>query len=312
MKNKWLLKRVEYRLKVLRAWLQSDRRFKAKRFYDDFGRELQLSPPQTFNEKIIFRMIFDRNKRFTELADKVIARDFIRQQIGEKYVVATLGVYSAFDHIDFNMLPQKFVIKCSHDSASAIVCTDKAQFDIASARAKINFYLSRNMYVTTRERHYKNIIPRIICEKYLDVFAQRDQDITPELFRVHCFSGQPKFIEVDFSDSRGRESVNIYDENWQRQDVRVGYRQTHYPNNLDPRISKPAKLDEMLALSRQLTADFDYCRMDWFVVGDDIYFSEFTFTPYAGRMRFFPAEFDYRFGAAWQQQIHPESKRTAR
>ncbi|WP_370559724.1 hypothetical protein NMD70_07600 [Edwardsiella tarda] len=104
----------------------------------------------------------------------------------------------------------------------------------------------------------------------------------------------------------------MYDENWQRPDVRVGYRQTHYPNNLDPRISKPAKLDEMLALSRQLTADFDYCRMDWFVVGDDIYFSEFTFTPYAGRMRFFPAEFDSRFGAAWQQQIHPESKRTVR
>ncbi|AIJ10451.1 MULTISPECIES: ATP-grasp fold amidoligase family protein [Edwardsiella] len=303
MKAKWLFKRVEYRLKILRTLLLSDKRFKAKRFQYDFGREIQLSPPQTFNEKIIFRMLFDRNQRFTALADKVSARAFITQQIGEKYVVPTLGIYSSFDQIDFAALPQKFVIKCSHDSASAIICTDKDKFDIASAREKISFYLSRNMYVTTRERHYKNIVPRIICEQYLDVFGGADRDITPELLRVHCFAGQPKFIEVDFTDARGEESVNIYDQEWQRQEVAVGYIGTRYPNNLDERIRRPARLDAMLTLSRQLSADFDYCRMDWFLVGDDIYFSEFTFTPCAGRMRFFPASFDRRFGEQWRQRI---------
>ncbi|AOP43230.1 ATP-grasp fold amidoligase family protein [Edwardsiella piscicida] len=305
MQAKWLLKRVEYRLKILRTLLLSDKRFKARRFKYDFGREIQLSPPQTFNEKIIFRMLFDRNQRFTELADKVNARKFIAQQIGEKYVVPTLGIYPSFDQIDLDALPQQFVIKCSHDSASAIICTDKDKFDIASAREKISFYLSRNMYVTTRERHYKNIVPRIICEKYLDVFAHADRDITPELFRVHCFAGQPQFIEVDFTDTRGEESVNIYDPAWRRQEVCVGYIERRYPNNLDTRIRRPARLDEMLALSRQLSADVDYCRMDWFLVGEDIYFSEFTFTPCAGRMRFFPASVDLRFGELWQQRIQP-------
>ncbi len=149
------------------------------------------------------------------------------------------------------------------------------------------------MYLSTREKHYKKINPQIICEEYIDVFLNCNRNDTPELFRFHCFSGEPRYIEVDFTDSTGKEYVNIYNMEWQRQAVNV-----NYPVLLRE-IKRPYMLSEMVMLSRKLSTEFDYCRIDLFLSGNEIYFSEFTFTPCAGRMKFEPVFFDYLLGSLW-------------
>ncbi|ENY4511035.1 ATP-grasp fold amidoligase family protein [Salmonella enterica] len=289
----WLLKSIEYKFKVIRCAISSDRRYKELKFQKDFGILPDLNNPRRFNEKVICRMLYDNNDIFTLLADKVNARKYIIEKIGHEYLVPLIGVYKSFDEINFRKLPERFAIKCSHDSGSCIVCEDRLNFSVDDAKRKINFFLKRNMYYTTREKHYKKIPPVIICEEYIDVFRGRCRNVTPELFRIHCFSGQAHYIEADFTDSHSGEYVNIYDIYWKRIHVTVGYPALPYE------ILPPAKLEEILRLSRVLAKDFDYCRLDWFIANEKIYFSEYTFSPCAGRMLFNPTSFDYILGELW-------------
>lgn len=294
-KTNWLMKSIEYRFKIIRCALSSDKRYKEEKFRKDFGVYPDLKSPRRFNEKIICRMLYDNNDMYPLLADKVNVRKYVSEKIGPQYLVPLIGIYKKFEEIDFNKLPEKFVIKCSHDSQSCIVCKNHTNFSILDARMKIKFCLSRNMYHTTREKHYKTIHPYIICEEYIDVFRESCRNLTPELFRIHCFNGSPHYIEADFTDDQGREYVNIYNSHWQRQEVTVGY------PPLLCNIKRPFELDELLHLSRILAKEFDYCRLDWFIANGKIYFSEYTFTPCAGRMQFNPVSFDYIFGALWCQ-----------
>lgn len=295
-KFKWIFKILEYKIKIIRTWVISDRAYLEKKFRQKFGFPPNLSKPKTFNEKIIYRILFEDTQRFSYLADKITARDYVMNNIGEEYIVPIVGIYSKFNEIEFEALPDKFVLKCNHDSASAIICTDKNKFSLKEAKNKINFCLSRGMYSTTRERHYRNIPPKIICEHYLDVFEGKDRSITPEIYRVHCFSGKAEYIEADFTDDNGQESVNIYNKSWGLLQATTGH-----PNNINSDIKKPPELDELLLLSEKLAAEFEYCRMDWFIVNGKIYFSEFTFTPCAGRMEFQPYDVDQLFGSLWEK-----------
>lgn len=296
-KTNWFMKSIEYKFKLLRCFLSDDEKYKSKKHVKDFGNIPNLHTPETFNEKIIFRMLYDHNSQFTFLANKINAKLYISRVIGSQYVVPVIGTYTEFDKIDFDKLPLSFVLKCSHDSESSIVCNNKMFFDKEEARKKINFCLKRNMYYTTREKHYRNIVPLIICEQYLNVYNNKERDTTPELYRIHCFDSRPVFIEVDFTDSDGKEFVNIYNNNWERQNVTVGHL------NKLCEVKRPNELDELLRLSKILSMEFDYVRLDWFIADGDLYFSEFTFTPCAGRMQFNTVEFDYYFGSYWNQII---------
>ncbi|KGT92698.1 ATP-grasp fold amidoligase family protein [Enterobacter cancerogenus] len=292
-KTNWFGKRLEYKLKEVRFLLIDDYDYKDRKFRKDFSAIPNLNNPTRFNEKVIYRMLYDNNEMFGQLADKVNARKHVAEVAGEEYLVPLIGVYNTFDDINFSTFPKRFVIKCSHDSGSYIICHDISEFCFHEAKRKINFFLSRNMYIVTREKHYRDIEPKIICEAYIDVFRNRDRDITPELYRFHCFNGEPRYIEADFTDSQGKEYVNVYNMDWQKQVVTVNY------PVLPKAIAPPDMLPEMVALSRKLSAEFDYCRIDLFLAGDKIYFNEFTFTPGAGRIKFKPASFDYLLGSLW-------------
>lgn len=292
MKVKWTLKKIEYQFKLMRVLVSDDRRYKSRKFKKDFGVLPDLDLPTRFNEKVLCRMLFDPNPEYTSLADKIKVRKVVARKIGPKYLVPLVGIYEKFDDIDFNALPEKFVIKCSHDSGSAIVCTDKSSFSISDARSKINFCLARNMYVTTREKHYRNITPMILCEHYVDMATDLNKPII-EVLRVHCFGGIARFIEIDISDCNGVKYANIYDTQWNLQDVSLGHPVMRH------RIKKPSQLEKVIELSSILSAGFDYCRIDWFIAGENIFFSEYTFTPYSGRMKFKPVKFDYVFGQLW-------------
>lgn len=281
---------------MIKFYTMSDRFYLIKKYKRKFKTTPNLDYPVTFNEKVMYRILHDRNVLFSELADKVKVRGVIAQEFGGKYLTKLLGVYDDVDDIDLSTLPRRFVLKCSHDSNSCVIYNDPSfsYVDWEKGKKKLRRCLSRNMYHSTREKHYCNIPARILCEEYIDVYADKNMDDTPALFRMHCFNGKVSYIEVDFTDSQGNEFVNIYDRNWNRQNVTVGY------SVLLNDIAPPKKLPELIFLSEHLTRNFCYCRMDWLVSFDDkIYFSEFTFTPCAGRMMFHPISFDYKFGSLW-------------
>lgn len=291
------MKKVEYLFKKLRSIVVSDKLYLTNKFIKNIGYIPNFNNPQSFNEKVNYRMLNDRNPLYTQLADKLSARDYVSQKIGDQYLVPILAAYNCAEDINIDKLPERFVLKCNHDSGSSIICQDKSNFDIQKAKDKLSFHLMKNLYYITRERHYKNIPAKIICEQYIDLFANKNRKLVPETCRIHCFSGKPIYAEIDYTDEFGNEYINIYDTQWQLQPVTFGY-----PNMLEP-IAEPALFQEMLTLAKKLVSPFDYCRADFLMSEQTLYFSELTFAPNAGRTKIQPLSWDFRLGELWDQRV---------
>ena len=256
--------------------------FRAKLSYS-----LNLKNPKTFNEKVQWLKINDCKPIYTQLADKYEVRKFVAEKIGEEYLIPLLGVWDSADEIDFSTLPSQFVLKCNHDSGGIVICTDKATFDIKTARNKLNKHLKRNFYYVCREQQYKNIKPRIICEKYMvDESGTELKD-----YKIFCFNGKPKVIQVNY-DRFINGKKNLYDIEWNYIPVAMTY-----PTDPNVIINKPSKLEEMLHLAKILSKDYSFVRVDFYSIDDKIYFGELTFTPAAGFGKFEPEEFDFEMGS---------------
>ncbi|WP_265694461.1 ATP-grasp fold amidoligase family protein [Providencia rustigianii] len=291
------MKKTEYFLKKLRTLIISDKSYLANKFMKKLGYHPNFDVPKSFNEKINFRMIHDKNPLYSQLADKLAVREYVSQKIGSEHIVPILASYNHVNEIKIEQLPSRFVLKCTHDSGSSIICTDKSQFNLQEAKQKLSFHLMKNLYYITRERHYKNIPVRIICEEYIDIFEQKNRKLIPETCRIHCFSGKPMYAEIDYTDESGIEFINIYDTDWQLQPVNFGY-----PNMLEP-VAEPSQFKEMLRLAQILVTPFDYCRADFLLAENKIYFSELTFAPNAGRTVISPLSWDFKLGELWEQKV---------
>lgn len=291
------MKKTEYFLKKFRALIMSDKSYLTNKFIKKLGYYPNFNAPKSFNEKVNFRMIHDRNPLHSQFADKLAVRDYVTQTIGQEHIVPILATYQHVDEIDITKLPQRFVLKCTHDSGSSIICTDKSRFDLQKAKDKLSFHLLKNLYYITRERHYKNIPAQIICEEYIDLFEQKKRKLVPETCRIHCFSGKPVYAEIDYTDEDGTEFINLYDTEWQLQPVSFGY-----PQMLEP-VSEPPQFREMLRLAEILVTPFDYCRADFLMAENKLYFSELTFAPNAGRTVISPLSWDFKLGELWEQKI---------
>lgn len=149
------------------------------------------------------------------------------------------------------------------------------------------------MYYKTREKHYKNIPAMILCEEYIDIFSAESISPQPEDYKIHCFHGKPEYLEIQFSRFSNERHINIYDKNWNLQPFLMGYKNTSFE------VPKPKKLEEMLQLAEKLSSEFEYCRVDFYLVNDQIFFGEITFTPCNGMDQFIPYEWDYKFGEKW-------------
>lgn len=287
-------KYFEYFSKRVRYLFVNNKRYREKRFVNDFGRAPDMSEPRTFNEKIMYRML-EKNKslQLTKMADKYQARKLVSQMVGEEYLVPLLKVYNSVNDIDFAKLPERFVLKCTHDSGSVVICKDKQSFDEKYAKSKLRFCMKRNMYYTTREWQYKDIPPRILCEEYVDLSVESNAGFYPEIYRVHCFEGCPVWIEVEYVDIRGARYSEIYDPEWTPQPLLMGY------PNPGVKMRAPYRLGELLSLSSRLTSGLDYCRADFYMTRHKLYFSEFTFSPSNGREVFTPDVWDLKFGEQW-------------
>jgi len=249
-----------------------------------FGRKLNWDNPQTFNEKINVAKVYMPYPIKTKLADKYLVREWIKKKIGEEYLIPLLGVYDSFDEINFDVLPDKFVIKCNHDWNSVTLCEDKSKLDRAALKEKYDSFMRRNFALKGYELQYYAIKPRIIIEKYMgkSIFD----------YKFMCFNGRPYYCWVDF-DRYTRHTRNVYDLDWNLQPFAKTCAK-YYKN-----IPVPDKFDAMKQIVSKLCRDFDQVRVDLYFAEEKIYFGEMTFTTDNGFGKFYPDEWDYKIGALW-------------
>ena len=268
--------------------LFSDEAFLKIKFRSVFGRKLDLEHPKSFNEKLQWLKLYDRKPVYTTMVDKYEVKKYVSDIIGEEYIIPTLGIWDHFEEIDFDALPNQFVLKCTHDSGGLVICRDKSTLDIAAARKKINKCLRKNFYWEGREWPYKNVKPRIIAEKYMEDCSTgglRD-------YKIHSFHGVPKVILV--CKDRYKDiglSEDFFDTEWKHIDVK---RPDH--RNSVQTISRPEELNEMLVLTERLSQDCPFQRCDFYSVGGRVYFGELTFFPAGGLEKFEPDDFDFLMG----------------
>lgn len=252
------------------------------------GKKINWKNPQTYNEKLQWLKIYDRQDRYTKMVDKYEAKEYVKNIIGEEYIIPTIGIYDKFENIDFEKLPQQFVMKCTHDSGGLVICKDKKNLNIKEAKRKINQCLKVNYFNCWKEWPYKNVKPRIIIEKYM---TNDDSDGIND-YKFFCFNGKVKllFIATDRVNENEETKFDFYDENFNHLPIKNGH-----PNALVP-PSKPLNFEKMKELAEILSKDIPHLRVDFYEINGKIYFGELTFSHWAGMVPFEPEEYDLILG----------------
>ena len=264
----------------------NDKLYIKLKYKEKMHKKLDLKNPQTFNEKLQYLKLHDRKDIYTTMVDKYEAKKYVANIIGEQYIIPTLGVYESFDEINFDQLPNQFVIKCTHDSGGLLVVKNKADFNIKSAKEKINKCLKTNYYYSGREWPYKNVKHKIIIEKYMT------NKLSEELidYKIMCFNGKAKIIFTCSERYSDGLKVTFFDLEWNKLPFK-----RHYPISTK-KIKKPTNLDKMIELSEKLAKNIKFVRMDWYEINDKIYFGEYTFYPGDGLEEFEPEKWDKKIG----------------
>lgn len=272
-----------------RAKFLSDKNYLNIHYRASFKKNIDWNNPSSFNEKLQWLKVYDRKDIYSKLVDKYEVRNIIKSKIGEDYLIPLLGVWESFDEINFDNLPNQFVLKCTHDSGSVIICKDKTKFDRERAKKKINEWMSINYYWKKREWPYINIKPRIIAEELmLDESSQELKD-----YKFFTFNGEPRFLYIASDRNKENEDVKFdyFDIDFQR----INVRQSAHENS-NYIFSKPEKFEEMIEISKILSKGIPQVRMDFYVVNGKIYFGEYTFFHHSGLVPFIPESFDYVLG----------------
>lgn len=258
-----------------------------KWFFEKTGDSLDLDNPKTFNEKIQWLKLYDRNPLKTKLADKYEVRDWIKEKIGEEYLIPLLGVWDNFEDIDFDDLPNKFVLKCNHGCHQHFLVKNKNEFDKSFAKEKFNEWMNKNWaYCAGLELHYKDIKPRILAEKFIESrYGLTD-------YKLWCFDGQVKYIQyISERDKYGEYKMAFFDREWKKQDFISNY------VIIDEEIKKPDNLDKLIEIAEILAKDFQFVRVDLYILDNgDIKFGEMTFTPGSGVLNWQPKSQNMEIG----------------
>ena len=271
------IKKLKYALRFLpdKAYLQIYYFLRFKKF-------INFKNPKTFNEKLNYLKLYDRNPLYTTLVDKYEVKNYVSKIIGDKYIIPTLGVWDKFDDIDFEKLPNQFVLKCTHDSEGLVIVKDKSKFNKEEAGKKIEEALKYNFYYIGREWPYKNVKPRIIAEKYM---GDNLND-----YKFFCFNGEPKMMFIASDRGIGKTKFDYYDLDFNHLDI-----VQHYPNSSEE-IEKPKNFDKMIEFSRKLSKSMKHVRIDFYDVDGKLYFGEITFFFFIGFMPFIPDKWDKIMG----------------
>ena len=257
-------------------------------FHLRMGYKLNLDNPQTFCEKLQWLKLHNRKPEYTQMVDKYDVKQYVADVIGEKYVIPTIGVWDRVEDIDFDKLPNQFVLKCTHDSGGVVICKDKSQLDINAAKKLLHRGLRKNYYWQTREWPYKNVKRRIIAEEFIKEVGR--QDLSD--YKFFCFNGEPHYCQV-IRDRYTLETIDFYDMEWNHMPF-VGLNPVA-KNGLNP-VVRPQHLTNMIEICRKLATGIPFSRIDLYVVENKEYFGEITFYPASGFGRFTPQEWDCKLG----------------
>lgn len=269
----------------------ADEKYLKLLYWCRFKRKLNLEDPQSFNEKIQWLKLHDYKELYTVLVDKYEAKKYIAKKFGEEYVIPTLGVWEKFEDIDFEMLPEKFVLKCTHDSGGLVICTDKKKLDLKKAKLKIEKSLKKNYYWVGRELPYKNVHPRIIAEAYVAGLEKSDTPQELVDYKFMCFNGVHKcsFTCTKRYSTKGLH-VTFYDTDWKLMEF-----ERHYPRETSS-IDIPRNYEKMVNIAQEIAKDMLFVRVDFYENIDQLYVGEITLYPGSGFEEFRPEEWDYTMG----------------
>lgn len=258
------------------------------RFKNRVGYWPHLNHPRTFNEKLQWLKLNDRHAEYTQMVDKIDAKKYVASIIGDKYIIPTLGVWNSVDEIEWDKLPNQFVIKVSSDSGGIVVCKDKQTLDIEKAKEKLTNGWGKNYYVHNKEYPYRDLTPRIIAEEY------KEDESGYELrdYKIFCFNGEPKILFVASDRQKAAEDTkfDFFDLNWNHLPFTNGH-----PNSKE-HIAKPKNFEEMLEIAKKLSVGIPQVRIDLYNCNGKIYFGEITFFHWSGMTSFDPVEWDFKLG----------------
>lgn len=266
-----------------------DEDYLKRKFRVKLGYPLDLAAPKTFNEKLQWLKLYDRKPEYTMMVDKYAVKNYVAEKIGEEYIIPTLGVWDHFDDIDFAMLPNQFVLKCTHDSGGLVICRDKNKLNLTEAKTRIEKSLKRDYYLVNREWPYKDVKPHIIAETFMQDETQisglRD-------YKFYCFHGEPKFLYISEGlENHSTASISFLNMDWTFAPFqRVDYK------TLDQLPEKPKNYEKMVEIARMLSDGIPFLRVDLYEIAGKVYFSELTFTPCAGMTPFTPPQWDEELG----------------
>ena len=253
------------------------------------GKKMQWKAPKTFNEKLQWLKLYDRNPVYTTMVDKFEAKQFAAQLIGEQYVVPLLGgPWERFDQIDFEALPDQFVLKTTHDCGGVWICKDKSSLDRQAAKEFLEKHLKRDYYSTGREWPYKNVKPRIFAEAFL---AELEDDLRD--YKFFCFDGVPKlmFIASERQSKEQETKFDFFDMDFNHLSIINGH-----PNSPNP-ISRPENFEKMKELAAVLSKGIPHLRVDFYECSGRLYLGEMTFSHWGGFVAFEPEEWDEKLGS---------------
>lgn len=284
--------KISYRLwgRILRiiAPYLSDKLYLKLLFKHRVGYNLNLDNPQTYNEKLQWLKLYDRRPTYTQMVDKVEVKKYVANVIGAEHIIPTLAVYDRADDIDFDELPNQFVLKCTHDSGGIVICSDKSKLNKEITIKTLKKGLKKNYFYRNREWPYKNVKPRIIAEQYMT----DDENGGLKDYKFFCFGGEPKymFIATDRFTIGEETKFDFYDMDFNHLPFTNGH------PNATKYIEKPSGFEKMKSLAAKLSKNIPHVRVDFYDINGKIYFGEMTFFHWSGMMPFDPIEWDYKFG----------------
>ena len=284
-----LCKVIHVRLVTAMAPLLPTKMYVKMLFRAYMGYKLDLDSPKTYNEKLQWLKVHYKNDEYTKMVDKVDAKEYVAAIIGKDHIIPTLGVYDNANEIDFDALPNQFVLKCTHDSGVIIICKDKTTLDKKMAIKRLNKNLRRKYYRWSKEWPYKDVKPRIIAEQYMvDESGYELKD-----YKFFCFNGEPKalFIASDRSNANEETKFDFFDMEFNHLPFTNGH-----PNS-NKEIKKPEGFETMKYLAAKLSKGIPHVRVDFYDINGRVYFGEMTFFHWSGLVPFDPKEWDYKFGS---------------
>lgn len=276
-------------MRRLSPFWKHDKSYLSVIFYLQMKNRLHWKNPMTFNEKLQWLKLYDRKPIYPRLVDKAAVKDYVADRIGKEYVIKTIGIYDTPQKIDFNKLPDKFVLKTTHGGGGngVVVCKDKNTLDVPKVRGKLKKSLESDIYTLFREWPYKDVPRKIIAEEYVE---SEDGDLRD--YKFFCFNGEPRFLKVDF----GRfveHHANYYDMEWNL----MPFEETDVRRVAEHREIQPGNFKKMVEFARKLSQGHKFLRVDLYNVNGKIYFGELTFYPVSGLGTFTPSEWDRKLGA---------------